>query len=58
MSYDTTMLNDKEGGLEQKSGGGITGSTSHYVLNSVVIQNDASAVLSAIKVNGSNYPIW
>ncbi|KAM1363334.1 hypothetical protein TB2_027790 [Malus domestica] len=52
------MLNYKEGGLEHKSGGGIAGSTNQYVLNSVVIQNDASVVLSVIKLYGSNYSIW
>ena len=41
-----------------KLAGGPLGSTHSSVVNPVVIQSDASAVPSTVKLNGSNYPLW
>ncbi|KAB2632654.1 polyprotein (retrotrasposon protein) [Pyrus ussuriensis x Pyrus communis] len=52
------MVNVEDGGSGQKPGFGVGGSANNSALNSVIIQNDASAVPSAVKLNGSNYPLW
>ncbi|KAB2614171.1 hypothetical protein D8674_038887 [Pyrus ussuriensis x Pyrus communis] len=52
------MVNVDDGGSGQKPGFGVGGSANNSALNSVIIQNDASAVPSAVKLNGSNYPLW
>ncbi|KAM2367604.1 hypothetical protein ACFXTH_045259 [Malus domestica] len=51
------MASDK-GDLGLKLEGGSHGSTHGSVVNQVVIQSDASAVPSTVKLNGSNYPLW
>ena len=51
-------MNVDDGGSGQKPGFGVGGSANNSALNSVIIQNDASAVPSAVKLNGSNYPLW
>ncbi|TQE02692.1 hypothetical protein C1H46_011665 [Malus baccata] len=48
--------NKDETGLKLE--GVASGSTHGSVVNLVVIQSDASAVPSTVKLNGSNYPLW
>ncbi|KAB2621756.1 hypothetical protein D8674_023938 [Pyrus ussuriensis x Pyrus communis] len=52
------MVNIEDGSSGQKPGVGVGGPTNNSVMNSVVIQNDALAVPSAVKLNGSNYHLW
>ena len=52
------MVNVEDGGSGQKPGLGGGPTNNSAPLNSVIIQNDASAVPSAVKLNGSNYPLW
>nr|XP_028959426.1 uncharacterized protein LOC114825186 [Malus domestica] len=51
------MASDR-GDLGLKLEGGAHGSTHGSVVNPVVIQSDASAVPSIVKLNGSNYSLW
>ncbi|KAM1862095.1 hypothetical protein ACFX14_002599 [Malus domestica] len=48
----------EEGASGLKLEGGAYGSTHGSTLNPVVIQSDASAVPSTVKLNGTIYPLW
>ncbi|TQD70018.1 hypothetical protein C1H46_044449 [Malus baccata] len=49
------MASERGSGVLKLEG---SNSTNNPVLNSVVIQSDASAVPNTVKLNGSNYPLW